>query len=186
MDNHIEETITKLKEGSIILCPTDTIWGLGCDVFNESAVARIYEIKNRDLSKPFIILVSDMDMLKKYVPHIHPRIETLLFYHRRPLTIIYKNPINLPDYVLSQQKTIAIRLVKESFIRDIIKLFGKPIISTSANLQGEETPDDYSAISSAIIKKVDFIVPVSYENRIKKSPSIIVSYDEKGEIDLVR
>ncbi len=186
MEEHIDDTINNLKQGKVILYPTDTIWGIGCDVFNEAAVEQVYNIKNRDRSKPLIILVSDIDMLKEFVPHIHPRIETLLFYHMRPLTIIFDNPINLPVWILSDDNSIAIRLVKDSFIKGVIKLYGRPIVSTSANKQGEPTPDEFKSIPKSILKEVDYIVPSYLENKVNRLASVIIRYDEEGNIDLVR
>lgn len=186
MDNHYLETIEKLNQGNVILYPTDTIWGIGCDVFNESAVENIYHIKKRDRSKPLILLVSNINMLKYYVPHIHPRIETLLHYHKRPLTIIYKDPIHLPDWILAKDNSIAIRLVLNSFIKNTIEKYGKPIVSTSANIQGDPTPEEYDSISKKLIKKVDHIVPLTLANKVQRSASVIIRYDKEGEIELVR
>ena len=114
LDN-LDEVKDMLDHGKVILCPTDTIWGLSCDAFNKEAVQRIFSIKNRDFNKPLILLVDSIQHLKKYITSIHPRIETLIHYHRRPVSVIYDANNKLPDYLSNEKNTIAIRVVKNSY-----------------------------------------------------------------------
>ena len=129
------ETITAtLEDGGLILYPTDTIWGIGCDATNPEAVQKIFDLKNRSHDNPFVILVNSIAMLKEYVEHVHPRIETLLIHHVQPLTMIYDQAKNLPSIACSKEGSVAIRVVQDSFCRELISQFGKPLIASSANI----------------------------------------------------
>jgi len=154
----IDEALEVVQKGGIILYPTDTIWGLGCDPFDQTAVDKILKLKNREPEKAFILLVSSVDMLKKYVLRLHPRIETLLSYHKRPLTIVYDNPVNLPESIIAKDGTIGIRVTTDSFCRHFIDKLGKPLVSTSANVSGQPFPPNFSAISTEIKEGVDHVV----------------------------
>ncbi len=174
-----------LSEGKIILYPTDTIWGLGCDINFQEAIYRIYDIKKRPLDKPFIILVSDLDMLKKYVVDIHPRVETLLLYHKRPLTIIYKKAKNVPD-ILTKNGSIAIRIVMEPILAKLIQEYGRPIVSTSANIANEPNPANFRSISDKIKKSVDYIFKYKQNDLKAAPPSVIASYNKNGRLKFLR
>ena len=175
-----------IRMGKVILYPTDTIWGLGCDIFNENAVKRIYEIKERPLNKPFILLVSNLEMLKRYV-FIHPRVETLLVYHQKPLTLIYPKVEHLPDYLCGEDGSIAIRLTHDSFCQYLINKIDKPIISTSANLGGQPFPQNFSDVSSEIKEMVDYTVELNIVKSDEEAqPSIIATFNHKGELNFIR
>ena len=176
-----------LEVGGTILYPTDTIWGIGCDATNPQAIEKIQKIKNRPDGKPFIILVSDVEMLKSYVKKIHPRIETLLVHHVRPLTVIYPSNHNLPIHLENDKGGIAIRLVQEPFIRELIKSYGKPITSTSANVHGRPFPISFGEIESNVISSVDYIVKYRQHEKCKDAnPSVLASYDKKGNLIFLR
>jgi len=185
MFDNFEKIIHYLNNGDIILFPTDTIWGLGCDIHNLKAIDKIYKIKNRPKNKPFIILVSDIEMIKEYVHEIHPRIETLLIYHNRPLTIIYKKGKNLPD-ILMKNGNVAIRIVKDNVIADLIKAYGKPLVSSSANIAGEPFPKTFLEISNKITKSVDYIFKYKQSLLEEGEPSPIASYNKKGKLKFFR
>ncbi len=187
LDKDNIENITRiLKVGGTILYPTDTVWGIGCDATQEDAVERIYQLKGTDPSEPFTILVSDIQMLKQYISHLHPRIETLLFYHSRPLTIIYENPKNLPQNLLSPDNTAAIRITTDPFCQEIIHRLGKPVVATSANVVDNPFPKSFGEISSQIIKEVDYVVKYRQNDKDFAPPSVMVKYDEKGELIFLR
>lgn len=186
IETEVHRTVQALRKGHVILYPTDTIWGLGCDFTNESAVKRIYEIKNRDENQPFLLLVDSIEMLKRYVARIHPRIETLLVYHEQPLTLIYKSPIGIPNYLLSKTNTVAIRYVKHRFCQELITHFGKPIVSTSANRSGETFPKNYRDISKTILQQTDYIVQYAQDDLTENAPSVLASYNAKGELEFLR
>ena len=170
--DNLSEISRILADGGVILYPTDTIWGIGCDATREDAIRRIYSIKNREPGKPFIVLVSDVEMLKQYVSQIHPRIETLLTVHTRPLTVIYRKGIHLPDIALGPNGTVAIRICQDDFGRQLIREFGKPLISTSANISEQDFPQHFGDISSQVIEKMDYIVHHRREDRSEREPSL--------------
>lgn len=182
----IDKAIEVINQGGIILYPTDTIWGLGCDPFNSAAIERVLRLKNRDADKAFILLVDSLEMLKKYLENLHPRVETLLSYHTRPLTIIYDNPKNLPEEIIAKDGSIGIRISIDPFCRHLIHKFGKPIISTSANVSGEPYPPNFGAIKSEIIQGVDYVVNIRQTEDKEVLPSIIASVDANGELEFIR
>ncbi len=186
MEVNLNIAISNLKKGKIILYPTDTIWGIGCDATDEEAIKRIYKIKNRDINKPFIVLVSDIEMLRKYVENLHPRIETLLYYHNRPLTIIYKKSKNLPKILTGDMGSIAIRVIKEKVITKLIEEFGKPIVSSSANIAGEPFPKSFKDINEKIKKEVDYILPYKQNLLNDTTPSVIAKYNRNGKLKFLR
>ncbi len=169
----LKEIVNKLKEGKTILYPTDTVWGLGCDATNIEAVKKIYEIKNREESKSLIILVSSIEMLMEYLNEIPNKALEILKEATKPTTIIYNAPKNLADNTIAKDNTIAIRIPKDEFCINLIKEFGKPIVSTSANISGEPTPKSFSEISKAILNSVDYVVDLHQEKKSEKSSRIL-------------
>ena len=170
------EILNALRQGDVILYPTDTIWGIGCDATNETAVNRISEIKNRQPEKGYVILVDSLKMLKQYVGEIHPRVETLLAYHSRPLTIIYDESFALASNVLAPDGSVGIRITQDPFCRELIKQLGKPIVSTSANRSGQPFPSHYGEVSSDILR-------VSGPNIIISPPLILSEPDATVILD---
>ena len=185
MEDNFENIIKTLEEGKVILYPTDTIWGLGCDAHNLEAIHKVYDIKKREKDKPLIVLVSDIEMLKKYVNDIHPRIETLLLYHNRPLTLIYKGGINLPD-ILMKNGSIAIRIIKDNVIANLIKEFGKPIVSTSANIAGHPFEGSYEDIEQVVKNSVHYIFKYGRNNSVGSQPSVIATFNKNGKLKFLR
>lgn len=175
-----------LSAGKIILTPTDTIWGFSCDAQNLQAIDNIYQIKGRSFNKPFITLVSDIQMLKRYVPNIHPRIETLHHYHKKPLTIVYEEVIGLPNILGSIQGTFAIRIVHEGICHEIISHFGRAITSTSANLSGMNFPKNYEDIHPDTICKADYVVFEGRNQKTEAEPSVVACIRTDGELDILR
>ena len=182
----LKSSIEALKNGNIILYPTDTIWGLGCDPFDEQAVKRLRSIKDRAEDKPFILLVDSQKRLKDYINKIHPRVETLLHHHQRPLTIVYHSVRNIPDYLKADDGSVAIRIVMDDFCKDMIAEFDKPVISTSANVSGETPPAHFGEVSSEIIQQVDHVVKYRQDEQQEAVPSTIATYDEEGELQFLR
>lgn len=174
-----------LTKGNIVLYPTDTIWGIGCDATNEKSIQRVYSIKNRPLNKPFICLVSSIEMLKQYTDHIHPRIDTLLEFHKRPLTVIYPNSKHLPSICSGSDGSIAIRVCMVSEIASVIEALGRPIISTSANLSMEPSPIIKRDLSPAILQAADYVYPTDIEEATGE-PSVLVRINDDGELDFIR
>jgi len=184
--NEEEKALNSLKMGGVVLCPTDTIWGLSCDAMNRNAVKRIYEIKKRPLDKSLILLVHDIHQLKEYVTEVHPRIETLLVYHKRPLTVIYRANNKIPDYLTHNDGTIAIRVIKEPYLASIIAELNRPIVSTSANISNTKSPVSYDDISEEIKHEVDFIMFPGVKNSNPSKSSMLIKYDEEGELIFLR
>jgi L-threonylcarbamoyladenylate synthase len=173
----IEKCLATLKNGGTILYPTDTIWGIGCDATNAAAVAKIYAIKKRDEKKSMIILVAHENDIKNYVQEPDEKIKTLFANTERPLTIIYPAAKNLAANLINEDGTIAIRIVKDAFCEYVIKTFGKPIVSTSANISGEETAKHFGGISAEIKNNVDYIVEQRQKERGNAAASKIVKWD---------
>ena len=180
--------IDVLTSGGLILYPTDTIWGIGCDACNESSIDKIFQLKKRDPSKSFILLVDSIEMLKDYVVEVHPRIETLLSHHVQPLTVIYEQAKNLPKNAQATDGSVAIRVVQDSFCRNLIAQFGKPLIATSANVSNEPFPTHFGNISSTILTGVDHVVNMHHQSNSKEKvqPSVIVKMAPNGELDFLR
>ena len=168
-----KDILFNLKEKKTILYPTDTVWGLGCDATENDAVAKIYQLKNRVASKSLIILVNDIAMLQKYVVVPIKALE-ILKETKKPTTIIYQNPKGLAEKVISKEdNSVAIRIVQDEFCQELIKKFGKPIVSTSANVSGAPTPKSFSEISKPILDGVDYIVNLHQERENTKSSTIL-------------
>ncbi|CAL2102938.1 Sua5 YciO YrdC YwlC family protein [Tenacibaculum sp. 190130A14a] len=169
----LQEIVDKLKEGKTILYPTDTVWGLGCDATNEDAVKKIYTIKNRAESKSLIILVSSISMLKEFVEEIPEKAIRILKSATKPTTIIYQNPKGLAVNTIASDNTIAIRIPDSEFCVQMIESFGKPVVSTSANISGEPTPKSFSEMSNAILNSVDYVVNLQQDKVNEKSSTIL-------------
>jgi len=181
MNIEITATFVKLKQGQTILYPTDTVWGIGCDATNEKGVAKIYQLKNREETKSLIVLVSSLNMLKKYVK-VSNKVLNFIKSTTKPTTVIYENPIGFARNTIASDNTIAIRIVQDEFCRKLIKKLKKPIVSTSANVSGEETPKSFSEISKSILERVDYVVNLQQEKIPNKSSTIVKITDGKIEI----
>lgn len=177
--------MVELRNGKTILYPTDTIWGLGCDATNEEAVAKIYKIKQREESKSLIILVDSLEMLHAHVAEPHVKVLEILKKTTRPTTIIYNNPSGLAQNVIAKDNTVAIRIVQNTFCQQLIKKFGKPIVSTSANISGESTPKSFKEINSKIIEAVDYVVNLR-QDEVSTQSSRILKILENGTIEVLR
>ncbi|MCI2227783.1 threonylcarbamoyl-AMP synthase [Polaribacter sp. MSW13] len=175
MLSQISITHQYLKEGKTILYPTDTVWGLGCDATNFDSVSKIYQLKNREESKSLIVLVSSLTMLKKHV-FVSDKVLDILKKTKKPTTIIYKNPKGFAINTFAKDNTIAIRIVQDDFCRKLIKRFGRPIISTSANVSGAITPKSFKEISQPILEGVDYIVDL-HKNKVNTKSSTILKVD---------
>lgn len=183
--SEVKKALAILKKGGIILYPTDTVWGLGCDATDREAVKKIYRIKQREESKSMIILVSSFTMLKKFIPVIPEQLMTVLNEAERPTTVIYKNPSGLADNVVAGDQTVGIRLINEPFCTALIEAFGKPIVSTSANLSGQQSPSCYADIPVSLLNQVDYVVNLHRDKKEHRA-SAIIRWNEKGELEYLR
>jgi len=182
----IVESVKALQDASVLLYPTDTIWGLGCDIFAQNAIDQIYNIKRRPRNKPMILLVDSIEMMKDYLSDLHPRVETLLTFHDKPLTLIGKPTNRVPKYLLGEEQMLAIRRVEDEFCRAVVRSFGFPIISTSANISNEPFPGNFSEISQEIKDAVDYIVPIRQQETQSLTPSVLAKYDYNGNLKFIR
>jgi len=185
IQQEIKNSIRVLKNGGTLLYPTDTVWGIGCDATNEVAVEKIFKIKKRKASKSLIILVDSLDMLKRIVKDIPAAIEDIVHKATKPTSIIYQNPKGLAKNVIAKDNTVAIRIVQNEFCYKLIKEFGKPIVSTSANLSGSVTPKSFSEIDKSIPRNVDYVVALQQEEINTKS-SRILKISKDGSILTIR
>jgi L-threonylcarbamoyladenylate synthase len=185
-EQELWRTVEILRSGGTILYPTDTIWGIGCDATNFKAVENVYKLKHRVESKSLIVLLEDENKLSEYVEIVPDISYDLINSLNKPTTIIYSKAKNLAANVIAQDGSIAIRVTKDQFCRDLIKLFGKPIVSTSANISGDPSPVIYRDVKDDILNGVDYIVNL-YQNRMNSSkPSTIIRLFENGEFIIVR
>jgi len=186
----METEILKCKElllqGKVLLYPTDTVWGIGCDATNEEAVKKIYAIKKRQESKSMIILLDSADRLPLYVAKIPLFAWDLISHTYRPTTYIYPTAQNLPSQLIHPDGTIAIRITTNQFCKKLIKAMERPLVSTSANISGEDTPFMFSEISQEIINQVDYVVPHEFANSIEYKPSRLVKFIDDYNFTIIR
>lgn len=184
--NDVEQCLTVLENGGIILYPTDTVWGIGCDATNENAVAKIYALKNRIESKSMIILVANESEILHYTtPQTNQIFDYLKGIHK-PVTVIYPNAKDLAKNIINSDGTVAIRMVKDDFCKEMIHAFGKPIVSTSANVSGYPTPGLFSDIDILIKSGVDYVVQYRQDDDQPASPSTIIKINGVGDIEIIR
>lgn len=184
-ENDIQRCLEVLQRGGVILYPTDTIWGLGCDATNAAAIKRIYQIKQRDDSKSLIVLLAEEREVLHYVAAPDLAVFDFLEEQERPTTVIYEQAVGLPDNLVAADGSIAIRLTLDSFCRHLVKRFRKPIVSTSANISGEPSPQTFSDISDTIKEQVDYIATWRQEDRTIALPSQIIRW-QNGEVAYIR
>jgi len=186
LKEEINKALEVLKSGGVILYPTDTIWGLGCDASNPEAVEKVLKIKNRPAEKSLIVLLDVDSKLQSYVTDVPEVAYDLIEYAENPLTIIFSGAKNLAKNVINDDGSVGIRIVKHDFCTPLIQRFRKPIVSTSANLSGEPSPKNFDDISPEIIEAVDYIVDFEQENRSSKKPSTIMKLSPGGQFEFIR
>lgn len=186
-ENDIQHCITVLQNGGLILYPADTIWGIGCDATNEAAVAKIYTLKQRPDEKSMLVLVADEKQLNQYITLPHPEISNYLKKATRPTTVIYEGAINLAHNLINKtDNSIGIRIVQDDFCKQLIKRFRKPIVSTSANISGQPSPQIFAAITSEIKNGADYIVEHRQNETAAAAPSAIVKRNADGSMFIIR
>ena len=185
-EQELWKTVEILRSGGTILYPTDTIWGLGCDATNFEAVENIYKLKHRVESKSLIVLLDDENKLHDYVEKVPEISFDLINSLDKPTTIIYSKAKNLASNVVAKDGSIAIRVTKDLFCRELIKLFGRPIVSTSANISGDASPVIYRDVPDDLLNGVDYIVNLYHGRMNSPKPSTIIRLFENGEFIIVR
>ena len=186
MREEINKAFEVLKNGGVILYPTDTVWGLGCDATNVEAVNKLNEIKGRPAEKSLIILIDTDSKIQSYVNEVPEVAYDLIEYAENPLTVIFSNAKNLASNVINSDGSIAIRLPKHDFCQQLLHRFRKPIVSTSANVSGQPTPLFFDEIDEDIKEAVDYVVDLEQENRTPKKPSTIVKLGAGGQFEFIR
>jgi L-threonylcarbamoyladenylate synthase len=182
----IENSLPVLQADGLILYPTDTIWGIGCDATNPEAVKKIFALKQRAETKSLIVLMADERDVLKYTSQ--PDLQVFDFLHtvQKPTTVIYEGPVGLADNLTGADGTIAIRLTDDPFCRHLIKRFRKPIVSTSANISGQPAPAHFGEIDDRVKKGVDYIVQYRQQDTTPRQPSAIVKWNRDGTITVIR
>jgi L-threonylcarbamoyladenylate synthase len=181
-----ESCLKVLARGGIIVYPTDTIWGIGCDATNTEAVDRIFSLKKRPVKKSFIILLADQRDLLKYVSHPDPRVFEFLDNVIKPTTVIYEGAIHLAENLVGEDGTIAIRLTGDPFCRQLIKRMRKPLVSTSANFSSEPAPAFFPGISPEILRGADYVVHYRQDDLNPAQPSSVVRLEKDGTVTVLR
>lgn len=185
MNEEINKVLQTLKAGGLILYPTDTVWGIGCDANNAEAVSKIYKLKQRIDSKALICLVADDRMLKKYVKKVPEVALNIIDVTDKPTTIIYDEAQNLASNLIAEDGTIGIRIPDDEFCYQISRRFNGAIVSTSANISGQPSPKSFKEIAPAILKGVDYVVNLHRE-KICAKPSSIIKLSNNGVVKIIR
>lgn len=182
----LNQALETLKSGGLILYPTDTIWGIGCDATNAEAVEKVFELKGRSKDKSMILLLHSDNQLAGYVNEIPEVAYELIEVTERPLTIIYSNAKNLAPNVVAEDGSIAIRVIKHAFCEQLLRRFRKPIVSTSANISGTPSPNNFEDIDEVIKTGVDYVVKFGQNESSSGTPSMIMKLDPSGKFEFLR
>ena len=198
MKEEIQKALEVLRGGGVILYPTDTVWGIGCDATDPEAVAKVYAIKNREDSKSLVLLASDMDMICRYVKEIPEMAVQLVEVNDKPMTIIYPGAVAgekgcmkadrrcLAANAVAEDRTVGIRVPMMDFCQQLVARFGRPIVSTSANISGQPSPRCFAEISDDIKQAVDYVVGVRQDEPVGAMPSSIIKLGAHGEVKVMR
>ncbi|MBO8449433.1 MAG: threonylcarbamoyl-AMP synthase [Bacteroidetes bacterium] len=196
------KALAVLRSGGLLLYPTDTVWGIGCDATDPDAVAKVYALKRRSDSKSLVLLASDLDMVARYIREIPEMAVQLVEVNDRPMTIIYPGAVAMPRpaegeevrkshhllayNTVAEDGSVGIRIPDMDFCRNLVKRFGRPVVSTSANISGEPAPGNFSEISRAIREGVDYIVEPELEKGATGKSSSIIKVGLDATIEIIR
>ena len=184
--DEVAKAFKVLQEGGIILYPTDTIWGIGCDATNTEAVQKIYQLKQRDEAKSMIILLDTENNLESYVSEVNPLAYDLIEYAENPLTLVMPGAKNISPALIAADGSIAIRVTSNQFCQQLIQRLRKPLVSTSANISGKPSPQYFSQIDQEIIDGVDYVVDIDQHSKEIKNPSTIMKLAPDGRFEFIR
>jgi len=186
MHEEIKKTLEVLTEGGIILYPTDTVWGIGCDATNEEAVQKIYTLKKRADSKSMLVLIDTQARILQYVQEVPEIAWQLLEVAVKPLTIIYPGAKNLAANLIAEDGSVGIRIPNDAFCQSLISRFRKPLVSTSANISGNVAPSTFAEVPDMILRSVDHVVRWRQDDRQAAAPSSIIKLGPGGLIEIIR
>jgi len=185
-EKELTNALAVLHSGGTILYPTDTVWGIGCDCTNVQAVEKIFKIKKRDSSKSLVLLVDNDARLLRYVKTVPEIAWELMQYSDKPLTIVYPEGKNLAKNMIGPDKSVAIRITSDAFCKNLIRTFDNGLVSTSANISGKPSPENFSDIDKEILSAVDYVVNLRQHEKSNATPSSIIKVGMKGEIQIIR
>jgi len=185
-DDDIKQAVEVMRQGGVILYPTDTVWGIGCDATNEEAVKRIYSIKQRDDSKAMICLVDSDARLQRYVRNVPEVAWQLLDCAEKPLTVVLQGAVNLAPSLIAEDGSIAMRITKEEFSKQLCYRMQKPVVSTSANISGQPAAQNYMDIDEQLLTAVDYVCFSRRQEHKPHTPSSIIKLAPNGELQIIR
>ncbi|MCH5334774.1 MAG: threonylcarbamoyl-AMP synthase [Alistipes sp.] len=186
MDKEIESAVSVLRSGGLLLYPTDTVWGIGCDATDAQAVARIYALKRSENKHSMLVLCRDADMVVRYVDKAPGIAYEVMEMATSPLTLILPGAVGVAANLIPDTGTLGVRVPDHEFCRRLLRKFGKPIVSTSANISGEPAPKGLQEVSREIVDGVDFVVNPRFEGHPTRKPSSIMRFDEDGSVQIIR
>ncbi len=186
LKEEVAKALKVVQEGGIILYPTDTIWGIGCDATNTEAINKIYRLKQRDESKSMIILLDTENKLESYISDVNPLAYDLIEYAENPLTLVMPGARNISPALISSDGSVGIRVSKYPFCQQLIQRMRKPLVSTSANISGKPSPQYFSQIDEEIINGVDYVVDIDQQSMEIKTPSTIMRLAPDGKFEFLR
>ncbi|MDE7123070.1 MAG: threonylcarbamoyl-AMP synthase [Alistipes sp.] len=186
MQREVAQAVETLRAGGVLLYPTDTVWGLGCDATNAEAVAKIYALKRSENKKSMLVLCASADMVVRYVDRAPGIAFEVMEMATSPLTLILPGARGLAANLVPDEGTLGVRVPDHDFCRQLLRAFGRPIVSTSANLSGEATPTGLQHVAREIVEGVDFVVDPRYEGRPTRKASSIIAFGEGGEVKVIR
>ena len=185
-EEDIKHSLNALKAGGVIIYPTDTVWGIGCDATNPGAVEKVRKMKSRSESKSLIILVNGLTILERYVRDIPVIAYELIEVSDTPLTIIYPEGKNLAGGICAEDNSVAVRICNEQFCNELIGRFRKPLVSTSANISGKPAPSNFDEIDEELLKNADYVVRYRRDDMKKYNPSPVIRVEHNGIISIIR
>lgn len=185
-EDDIAQAVAVLRQGGVILYPTDTVWGIGCDATNEEAVAKVYEIKHRDDSKAMICLVDSEARMSRYVRGVPDVAWDMIELATKPTTLVVEQGVNLAPNLLAEDGSVAMRITREDFSRQLCYRFQKPIVSTSANISGQPAAQNYRDIDPALLEAVDYVCMTRRGEHLPHTPSSIIKINADGAFKIIR
>lgn len=186
MKEIIDEAVRILGEGGVILYPTDTVWGIGCDATNEEAVKKVFAAKRRSEAKSLVLLACDLDMVARYVRQIPSIAIDLVEVNDAPMTIIYPGAQGLAPSVVAEDGSVGIRIPMSDFCRELVRRLRRPLVSTSANISGEPAPSSFADISPELLAAADWCAPRKFEAGATGRASQIIKLGLRGEVEIIR
>jgi len=186
LKQEVDKALKVIQDGGIILYPTDTIWGIGCDATNTEAVKKIFALKQRDEAKSMIILLDTENKLESYVQEVPGIAYDLIEYAENPLTLVMPGAKNISPALIAADGSVGIRVSKHPFCQQLIQRLRRPLVSTSANISGRPSPQNFSEVEQEIIEGVDYVVDLDQHDLSKKKPSTIMRLDPDGRFEFIR